>query len=369
MTRTTRKPNTQLRNIVLEETDNGRDVVRYLKSVFMEVDDAPRLFGLAPDEYARTHKIAAARILARLGLEEGKRYLRRNYVQTPFKRVHPEDEDGPKRDMASATADLYRLVRKETNDGRDIMIYFVGIMKGCHNGYKPHLRLAAAKELVRQIEFEYDDQPTAPAAPSRPEPTQTQPVSADAAPVDTPTHNEPETAIHAEPTHELAVADSEITAHPQNHTNHSSEKVTPEQENHDSDAALQAHHEYAGRNCAEEAESIYRSIIRRASDQPDLDSAKLDAERLIDEFNQFAADRDPDFQPVTVPDDLLSKSLTQRMEEPESYLFDPAEYYDFDQDDFYFCRCGSCEECDELEFFFEFLRELEEETDYLYEDP
>ena len=181
--------------------------------------------------------------------------------------------------------------------------------------------------------------------------------------MDTPTHDEPET------TQEPASADPRITAHPQNHTNHSSDNITPEQENHDSDAALQAYREYAGRNCAEEAESIYRSIIRRASDQPDLDSAKLDAERLIDEFNQFAADRDPDFQPVTVPDDLLSKSLTQRMEEPESYLFDPAEYYDFDQDDFYFCRCGSCEECDELEFFFEFLRELEEETDYLYEDP
>ena len=92
---------------------------RYLKSVFMQVEDAPRLFGLIPDDYARTHKIAAARILARLGLEEGKRYLRRNYVQTPFKRVHPEDEDGPRKDMAAATSDLYRLVRKETNDGRE----------------------------------------------------------------------------------------------------------------------------------------------------------------------------------------------------------------------------------------------------------
>ncbi|MCY4653557.1 MAG: hypothetical protein OXC95_10385, partial [Dehalococcoidia bacterium] len=155
----TRKPNRQLRNIVLEETNDGRDVVRYLKSTFMEVEDAPRLFGLIPDDYAGTHKISAARILARIGLEEGKRYLRRNYVQTPFERVHPEDEDMPKRDMAASTSDLYRLVRKETNDGRDIIIRFVGIMKGYHPEYKPHLRLAAAKELVRQIEFEYDDEP------------------------------------------------------------------------------------------------------------------------------------------------------------------------------------------------------------------
>ncbi len=354
MSRTTRKPNAQLKTIVLEETDNGRDVVRYLKSVFMEVEDAPRLFGLASGDYARTHKIAAARILARLGLEEGKRYLRRTYVQTPFKRVHPEDEDGPKRDMATATADLYRLVRKETNDGRDIMIYFVGIMKGYHNGYKPHLRMAAARELVRQIEFDYDEQP----APAFPEPTE---PTASSSPATDRARNSP--AVQTEST---PAADLLDQANP---VNRDSEKITPEQENHASDAAFQAYHEYAGRNCAEEAESIYRSIIRRASDQPDLDSVKLAAERLIDEFNRFIAERDPEFQPVTVPDDLLTKSLTQRMEDPESYLFDPAEYYDFDQDGFYFCKCGCCEECDELEFFFEFIRELEEETDYLYEDP
>ena len=151
MTRTTRKPNPQLKQIVLQETNDGRDVVRYLKSTFMEIEDAPSLFGLSPKDYARTHKIAAARILARLGLEEGKRYLRRNYVQTPFRRVHPEDEDGPKRDMAASTADLYRLVRKETNDGRDIIIRFVEIMKGYHPEYKPHLRMAAAKELILSL--------------------------------------------------------------------------------------------------------------------------------------------------------------------------------------------------------------------------
>ena len=57
------------------------------------------------------------------------------------------------------------------------------------------------------------------------------------------------------------------------------------------------------------------------------------------------------------------------MEDPESYIFDPAEYYDFDRDDFYFCMCRGCEDCDGLEFFIEFMRELEEETDYLFEDP
>ena len=57
------------------------------------------------------------------------------------------------------------------------------------------------------------------------------------------------------------------------------------------------------------------------------------------------------------------------MENPESYLFDPSDYYDLDRDDFYYCRCEGCEECDELEDFFEFMRELEEDTAFIYEDP
>ena len=196
----------------------------------MQVEDGVSLFGLRHKDYARTRKIAAARILARIGLEEGKRYLRRNYVRTPFKRVHPEEEDGPKRDMAASTSELYRLVRKETNDGRDI-------------------------------------------------------------------------------------------------------------------------------------------IIRRAADRPDLDSAKLEVEELVGEFNQFALERDPDFDPVSVPADILARSLTQRMDGSNIHVFDPADYYDLDRDEFYFCQCQDCDECDEYDFFIEFMRELEEETDYLFEDP
>ncbi len=362
MPRTRTRPNPQLKQIVLEETNDGRDVVRFLKSTFMIVEDAPNLFGLRAKDYARSHKIAAARILARIGLEEGKRYLRRTYVQTPFKRVHPEDEDLPKKDMAASTSELYRLVKKETNDGRDIIIRFVGIMKGYYPEYKPYLRLAAAKELIRQIEFDYDDEP-APPAPTHTEPA-SEPVSA---PADKPTHSEPtsdpidnsELPIENSPTSdpidnsELPIENSP-TSDPIDNSELPIENPPP-----------RPHHEYAREHCAEEEESIYRSIIRRASDQPDLDSARVEAERLIEEFNRFAGDRNPEHRVVAVPDDLLSRSLTQRMEAPETYIFDPGEYYDLDRDDFYFCLCRGCDECDELEFFIELIEELEEE----YEDP
>ena len=327
------RPNPQLKQIVLEETNDGRDVVRYLKSTFMEVEDAQRLFGLSPKQYARSHKIAAARILARIGLEEGKRYLRRNYAPTPFKRVHPEDEDLPKRDMAASTSDLYRLVKKETNDGRDIIIRFVGIMKGHYPEYKPHLRMAAAKELIRQIEFDYDDEP------ARSEPTSDPIDDYD----DEPTRAEPA----SEPT-------SGIAADPIDNSKLKIENPPP-----------RPHHEYAREHCAEEEESIYRSIIRRAAERPDIDSAKIEAEKLIAEFNRFAQERNPSHRVVAVPDDLLSKSLTQRMQAPETYEFDPADYYDLDPADFYFCLCRDCDECEEIEFFEELMRDLEEE----YEDP
>ena len=345
------KPNPQLKKIVLEETNEGRDVIRYLKSTFMQIEDGVSLFGLRHKDYARSHKIAAARILARIGLEEGKRYLRRTYVQTPFKRVHPEDEDGPKRDMAASTAELYRLVKKETNDGRDIIIRFVGIMKGCHPEYKPHLRMAAAKELIRQIEFDYED-----------EPTRSEPVSAL---TDERTHSEPVPEPTSEPStnpidnSKLTIENSEDA-----HTNHP-HPVNPDSDKKQ-DIPPRPHHDYAREHCAPEEESIYRSIIRRASAQHDLDSAKREAQRLVEEFNRYAVNRKPEHRTVVVPDDILARSLSQRMESPETYIFDPADYYDLDRDDFYYCLCRGCDECDELEFFIE---GLQEDTDYPYEDP
>ena len=126
---------------------------------------------------------------------------------------------------------------------------------------------------------------------------------------------------------------------------------------------------YANLYCASEGESIYRSIVRRASDSPTLGNAKYKAGELIQDFNRFAKDCDPEHQPVSVPDDLLAKSLTQLRETPETYVFDPDDYYELELDEFYYCLCRYCEECDELDYYFESMRELEEDTDPLYEDP
>ena len=365
----TGKSNLQLKQIVLEETNDGRDVVRFLKNTFMNIEDAPSLFGLSPKEYARSHKIAAARILARLGLEDGKRYLRRNYVQTPFKRVHPEDEDLPKRDMAASTSELYRLVRKETNDGRDIIIRFVGIMKGYYPEYKPHLRMAAAKELIRQIEFDHDD-----------EPAHTEPVGASLVGAHNP---QPSTSDESDPNptpnSELTIENSDSAStnqpNPENpiHPANPDSDKEPNPSNPDSDKKprliTNPYRAYADLHCASDGESIYRSIVRRALDSPTLGNARYKAGELIADFNRFAKDCDPEHKPVSVPDDLLAKSLTQLRESPETYVFDPDDYYDLELDEFYYCLCRYCEECDELDYYFETMREFEEDADPLYEDP
>ena len=44
-------------------------------------------------------------------------------------------------------------------------------------------------------------------------------------------------------------------------------------------------------------------------------------------------------------------------------------YYDLDLEEFYYCLCGYCEECDQLNYYFESMREFEEDADPLYEDP
>ncbi len=381
------RPNPQLKQIVLEETNDGRDVVRFLKSTFMDIEDAPLIFGLRHKDYARSHKIAAARILARIGLEDGKRYLRRNYVQTPFKRVHPEEEDLPRKEMAASTSDLYRLVRKETNDGRDIIIRFVEIMKGHYPEYKPHLRMAAAKELIRQIEFDYDEEPTRTesASASTNEPTPAEPASesasesADEALQSRSSTSDRHSRESGNPgerdVQDLDSADYGET--PDTAADPIENPLTPEfifenpevslaqiqRRMHIEDGSVH-YRDYAERH-AGESESIYQSIIRRASDQPDLESAKLEAEELIGQFDRFMAERDPDYQPIAVPDNLITKSLAERMDESQSRVFDPADFYDLDRDYFYYCMCRVCEQCDELDYFIEFMRELEEE----YEDP
>ena len=237
----------------------------------MDIEGAPQLYGLRHKDYARSHKIAAARILARLGLEEGKRYLRRTYVQTPFRRVHPEEEDGPKRDMAASTAQLYRMVKKETNDGADIIIP----LRGHNERLLPRVQAPPAhgrgqrthppdRVRLRRRTYFASTHPhrihsrTRRRGPqiSAHQSNHINHSSDDGSSESAEPNSDSQPTNPVNPTHPINPASDKITAHHQNHRNHSSDHI-PEWIQDFANPYTQ----YAIRNCAEEAESIYHSII------------------------------------------------------------------------------------------------------------
>ena len=409
MPRTIRKPNLQLRQIVLEETNDGRDIVRYLKSVITWDDDALNLYGLTHKNYTRTHKIAAARILARLGLEEGKRYLRRTYVPDPFRRRRPEDEPAPERELTRAQ--LYRMVKEKTNDGREIMSYLVEIMKGYHSEFRPHHRMAAAKELVRQIEYEYEEIPDAPKPPSKPrfrpsastpeitaaylrsqanqQAAEAQATQATQAEQNSPlpqgegqgegespaeqnsplpqgegqSEGESPTDTTQTPTDRPAYLDQYPFHPPLKLTIKPIETPTPDPNN--------PYIAYRNQHCQEEADSIFHSILRRSRTEPNPEAQRDKAKNLIAEFNRSLAEAenltDEEREPVTVPDDLLNRFLSR----PDDHPFDSEieELLDVRDHDFYFCLCRSCEQCDLYDYYFEQGIYADEDNFFAYEDP
>ena len=86
-------------------------------------------------------------------------------------------------------------------------------MWGYHPEYKPHLRIAAANELIRQIEFDYDE-PTSQTTPvpSSAEPD-TETAAAQSAGATEPIHTYDHAVAHDS---KLTTMDTEITDHQPN---------------------------------------------------------------------------------------------------------------------------------------------------------
>ena len=180
-------------------------------------------------------------------------------------------------------------------------------MKGYHPEYKPHLRMAAARELIRQIEFDYDDEPP------RSEPV-SEPTSDDESlqsSSSTPDRHSREGGNPGERRGQ-ALDSTDYEKTPDSDDNPiSNSKLSIENSPTSKLPKLitNPYHAYADLYCVSNGESIYRSIIRRASDSPTLGNAKYKAGELIQDFNRFARECNPKHQPVSVPDDLLAKSL------------------------------------------------------------
>ena len=145
-----------LRQIVLEETDNGRAIITFLKSAMNgEFED-----------FQPCHKLDAARILQRLGLEEAQAFIdsvtaRRRQSRSSQRAQQSEAQSADRR----IRSELAQMVREETDNGRTIVIFLVQAMQGDLEDFKPCHRMSASRELMyRGFEYippddDFDDEP------------------------------------------------------------------------------------------------------------------------------------------------------------------------------------------------------------------
>ena len=130
----TEQTTTPLADIIREETDDGRLVVRFLIDIMQgQIDDSKPC-----------HRLDAARQLLNLGFHGAQAVIqsvpRSTNGRTPSRATSVSRFD-------QGIADIIKL---ETSDGRDAVRFLVDVMQGNLDDFKPCHRLAAAKELLRR---------------------------------------------------------------------------------------------------------------------------------------------------------------------------------------------------------------------------
>ena len=145
-----------LANIIAEETQDGRLIVRFLLSAMQ--GDLPA--------FLPCHRIDAARLLVKLGFDQSQAQAaidraaaqraanrdpyRDSRYQSQAQQQQSEAADAARR----VRAQLAQIVREETDDGRVAVQFLVNVMQGELADFKPCHRLSAAKELL-QRGFDY----------------------------------------------------------------------------------------------------------------------------------------------------------------------------------------------------------------------
>ena len=122
-----------LQSIIVEKTDNGRTIVQFLLAA---------MNGELPD-FQPCHKLEAARLLDKYGHSQAHSFIEN--AQPPTRR---ERRDSRRADR-HIHSELAQIVREETDNGRTIVTFLTSVMDGKLEGFKPHHRMAASKELIR----------------------------------------------------------------------------------------------------------------------------------------------------------------------------------------------------------------------------
>ena len=128
-----------LAEIVREETEDGRVIVRFLIDVMQG-----NLENSKP-----CHQLDAARQLLNLGFHQAQTFIDANTHAAPTQK-----NLRALRVLGVETVPLHQelaaIIREETDNGRTTVRFLVDVMQGNLPDFKPHHRLSAAKELLRR---------------------------------------------------------------------------------------------------------------------------------------------------------------------------------------------------------------------------
>ena len=128
-----------LADIVREETEDGRLIVRFLLDVMQ---------GLL-EQSKPCHRLDAARQLSNLGFHPAQSFIDANTPAAPTrKNLRAHGVLGV--ETAPLHQELAALIREETDNGRTTVRFLIDVMQGNIPDFKPHRRLSAAKELLRR---------------------------------------------------------------------------------------------------------------------------------------------------------------------------------------------------------------------------
>ena len=141
-------PQQRLANIVAEETDGGRRVVRF----FVQVAEGE----LDHQDFKPNHRMDAAKELVKVGLTEFDDYIRANDA-TIARRAPRSRRPAPDPETEQARQELAQYARELTDDGRTVIRLYADVMDGLREdeGFKPHHRIAAGRELLKRG-FDYE---------------------------------------------------------------------------------------------------------------------------------------------------------------------------------------------------------------------
>ncbi len=218
-----------LADIVREETEGGRQIVRF----YMHVADGTL------DDFQDRHRMTAARRLDKIAPGLVDEYLRKyagstrrgRALSSTVKRAQAEGHDHAPRPISVFQRRLATVARKETGDGKAIVDFIADVMYGTITGFKPYHRLEAATELAGYIlhDESYISTPT----PWFPNPKPTKPENEIVVPAEAGTHPQPVTtepeSAHAEPVE--APAESETVSDESETVSAETESVSTDNDN------------------------------------------------------------------------------------------------------------------------------------------